>query len=215
MVASQKQLPAACHPGRRCTKQQHPDNLFPVKGEDNRCYSLCANKGARMASSQSFDITTGCDVQEVDNAVNQATKEIRQRYDFKDVEVGIELLRKDNKIVLTGPNAFKVKAMWDVLQGKMVHRGVPVKNLKAGDIVPAPGSTVRQEIALQQGIPIDTAKAIAKFIKEQKLKKVQATIQGEQVRVSSPSREELQNVIALLKQQDYGMELDFGNYRSQ
>jgi cyclic-di-GMP-binding protein len=168
-----------------------------------------------MASTQSFDITTGCDLQEVDNAVNQALKEITQRYDFKGLVVGIELLRKENKIILSGPAAFQLKAMWDVLQSKMVHRRVPVKNLKAGEIQPGPGSTVRQEVALQQGIPTDTARAIAKFIKDQKLKKVQAAIQGEQVRVSSPSREELQNVIALLKQQDYGMELHFGNYRSQ
>jgi len=168
-----------------------------------------------MAVTQSFDITSGCDLQEVDNAVNQATKEIAQRYDFKDVKVGIELLKKENQIVLTGPDDFKLKAMWEVLQAKMVRRGVPVRNLKPGEIRPAGGSTVRQEITLQQGIPTETARAIVKFIKDQKLKKVQAAIQGEQVRISSPSRDELQNVIALLKKQDYGIELQFGNYRSQ
>lgn len=168
-----------------------------------------------MAAIQSFDITTGCDLQEVDNAVNQAIKEITQRYDFKNIKVGIDFTRSENKIVLTGPDDFKLKAMWEVLQTKMVRRGVPVKNLKAGSILPAGGSTVRQEVLLQQGIPSDTAKAIVKFIKDLKMKKVQAAIQGEQVRVSSPSRDELQTVMGQLKQQDYGMELTFGNYRSQ
>ena len=168
-----------------------------------------------MAPMQSFDITTGCDLQEVDNAVNQAIKEITQRYDFKDVKVGIELLRKENQIVLTGPDDFKLKAMGEVLQAKMVRRGVPVKNLKTGDVKPAAGSTVRQEITLQQGIPTETAKAIVKFIKDQKMRKVQAAIQGDQVRVSSPSRDELQTVMALLRKQDYGIELKFGNYRTQ
>jgi len=168
-----------------------------------------------MASTQSFDITTGCDLQEVDNAVNQAIKEITQRYDFKDVKVGIELLKKENQIVLTGPDDFKLRAMWEVLQTKMVRRGVPVRNLKPGEIRPAGGSTVRQEITLQQGIPTEAARAIVKFLKDQKMKKVQASIQGDQVRISSPSRDELQGVIALLKQHDFGMELKFGNYRSQ
>lgn len=167
-----------------------------------------------MSANQSFDITTGCDLQEVDNAVQQALKEIIQRYDFKGIKVGIELLRKENKLVLTGPDDFKLKAVWEVLQTRMVRRNVPVKNLHPGNIEPAGGSTVRQEIALQQGIPTDTAKAIVKFIKEQKMKKVQAAIQGDQVRITSPSRDELQTVMALLKQQDYGIELSFGNYRS-
>jgi hypothetical protein len=166
-----------------------------------------------MAETQSFDITTGCDLQEVDNAVNQATKEITQRYDFKGVKVAIEFRRADNAIVLTGPDEFKIKAMYEVLLSKMVRRGVPVKNLHAGEIQPAAGSTTRQEISLQQGIPTETARAIVKFIKDRKLKKVQVAIQGDQLRVSSPSRDELQAVIALLRQQDYGMELKFGNYR--
>lgn len=168
-----------------------------------------------MSTTQSFDVTTGCDLQEVDNAVNQSVKEITQRYDFKGVKVGIELLRADNKLVLTGPDDFKIKAMYEVLLSKMVRRGVPVKNLKAGEIQPAAGSTARQEIELQQGIPTETARAIVKFLKDRKLKKVQAAIQKDQVRISSPSRDELQAVIALLKQQDYGVELQFGNFRSQ
>ena len=168
-----------------------------------------------MAATQSFDITVGCDLQEVDNAVNQAVKEITQRYDFKGLKVSLELVRAENRIVLAGPEEFKVKAMWEVLQQKLVRRQVPLRNLKPGRIEPAAGGTVRQQIDLQQGIPTDTARAIVKFIKDRKLKKIQAAIQAEQVRVSSPSRDELQGVIALLKQEDFGMELQFGNFRTQ
>jgi hypothetical protein len=167
-----------------------------------------------MAGTQSFDVTTGCNLQEVDNAVNQAIKEIHQRYDFKGVKVGIEFQRSENKIILTGPDDFKLNAMWEILEGKMVRRSVPLKNLTPGKIAPGPGGTVQQEILLQQGIPVETAKAIVKFLKDQHLKKVQATIQGDQVRIASPSRDELQNVIALLKEQDFGMQLNFGNYRT-
>ena len=167
-----------------------------------------------MAANQSFDITSGCDLQEVDNAVNQALKEITQRYDFKGQKVGIEFLRAEGKVVLAGPTEFKVQAMWDVLLAKMARRGVPVKNLKPGKIQAAAGATARQEIELQQGIPVETAREIVKFLKDRKLKKVQASIQGDQVRISSPSRDELQAVIGLLKQQDYGIELKFGNFRS-
>lgn len=168
-----------------------------------------------MAATQSFDITTGCDLQEVDNAVNQALKEIRQRYDFKGLKVDIVFRRAENKLVLQAPDDFKLKAIWDVLQEKMVRRKVPVRNLKPGKVVPALGGTATQEIDLQQGIPIETARAIVKSIKELKIRKVQAEIQGEQVRVSSPVRDDLQRVMALLREQDYGVELNFGNYRSQ
>jgi uncharacterized protein YajQ (UPF0234 family) len=168
-----------------------------------------------MAASQSFDITTGCDLQEVDNAVNQALKEIVQRFDFKGIKVGVELLRADNKVVLTGPDDFKIKAIWEVLQSKLVRRKVPLRNLTPGAIVTAAGGTARQEIELQQGIPIETAREIVKFVKDQKLKKVQVSIQADQVRVSSPSRDELQNVMALVRQKDFGVELNFGNFRSQ
>ena len=167
-----------------------------------------------MAATQSFDITSGCDLQEVDNAVNQAIKEIRQRYDFKGLQVNIDLRRAENKIVLTAPDDFKLEAMWDLLQEKMVRRKVPVKNLQRGNVTPAAGSTVLQEIDLQQGIPIEAARAIVKFIKERTLKKVQAEIQADQVRVSSPSRDELQTLMALLREQDFGVQLNFGNYRS-
>jgi uncharacterized protein YajQ (UPF0234 family) len=167
-----------------------------------------------MAATQSFDITTGCELQEVDNAVNQALKEIRQRYDFKGLKVDIVFHRAENKLALQAPDDFKIRAIWDVLQEKMVRRKVPVRNLKLGKVVPALGGTATQEIDLQQGIPIETARAIVKFIKEQKIRKIQAEIQGDQVRVSSPVRDDLQRVIGLLREQDYGVELNFGNYRS-
>jgi len=162
---------------------------------------------------QSFDITTGCDLQEVDNAVNQALKEVRQRFDFKGLKVDIDFRRAENKIVLRAPDEFKLRALWDVLQQKMVRRNVPIRNLKAGNILPAAGSTVTQDIDLQQGIPGDTAREIVKLIKAQKIKRVQSEIQGDQVRVSSPSRDDLQRVLALLREQDYDLELKFGNYR--
>ncbi len=168
-----------------------------------------------MAATQSFDVTTGCDLQEVDNAVNQAVKEITQRFDFKGVKVGVELLRADNKIILTGPDEFKINAIWDVLQTKLVRRKVPLRNLTPGKLDNAALGTARQEIELQQGIPIETAREIVKFVKENKLKKVQVSIQADQVRVSSPSRDELQGVMALLRQHDFGVELNFGNFRSQ
>jgi uncharacterized protein YajQ (UPF0234 family) len=168
-----------------------------------------------MAVNQSFDITTGCDLQEVDNAVNQTLKEISQRFDFKGLRVGIELRRKENLLVLTAPDEFKLKAMWEVLLGKMTRRRVPVKNLKAGTIQPAAAGTARLEVTLQQGIPDEAARAIVKFVKERKYKRVQLAIQGDQVRVTSPSRDELQDVIAALKTEDFGVELVFGNYRSQ
>jgi hypothetical protein len=167
-----------------------------------------------MASTQSFDITTGCDLQEVDNAVNQALKEIRQRYDFKGLNVGIDFRRNENKLVLHAPDDFKLRAMWDVIQEKMVRRQVPLKNLQHGKALPAAGGTVTQEVNLQQGIPIETARAIVKFVKELRIKKVQAEIQGDQVRIASPSRDDLQTAMHRIKEQDFGFELKFGNYRT-
>ncbi len=168
-----------------------------------------------MAASQSFDITSGCDLQEVDNAVNQARKEINQRYDFKGQKVAIDFQRAENKLVLHAPDDFKLKAMWEVLQEKMIRRSVPVRNLQPGKVNPSGGGAVMQEFLLQQGIPIETSRAIVKFIKEQKVRKLQAEIQADQVRVSSPSRDDLQSVMRLLKEKDFGLELKFGNYRSQ
>lgn len=167
-----------------------------------------------MAVMQSFDITSGCDLQEVDNAVNQALKEIHQRYDFKGLKVGIDYQRAEAKIVLRAPDDFKIKSMWEILQQKMIRRQVPLRNLKLDPITHAGGGTVLQTISLQQGIPSETARAIVKFIKGLRLKKVQSEIQADQVRVSSPSRDDLQNVMRLLREQDFGVELKFGNYRS-
>ena len=167
-----------------------------------------------MAGTQSFDITSGCDLQEVDNAVNMAMKEIRQRYDFKGLNVNIDFRRAENKLVLRAPDDFRLRAMWDIVQEKMVRRRVPLKNLETGKSMPAAGGTVTQEINLQQGIPIETARAMVKFIKELKIKKVQSEIQGDQVRVSSPKRDALQTVMQQIKEKDFGLELQFGNYRS-
>jgi hypothetical protein len=167
-----------------------------------------------MAGTSSFDVTTGVDFMEVKNAVEQATKEITQRYDFKGVKAGIELSEKEKTITLSAPDEFKLKAMWDVLQSKMVRRQVPLKNLKPGKVEPAAMASVRQVVAIQDGLTADMAREVARHIKDAKLKKVQAAIQGDTVRVSSPSKDELQGVIALLKQHDFGVELRFGNYRS-
>ncbi len=167
-----------------------------------------------MAANESFDITTGCDLQEVDNAVNQALKEIHQRYDFKGIKVKIEFKKEDNKIILNAPDDYKLKAVNEILKTKMIRRNVPVKNLKEGTPETALGGSMRLELELQQGIPTDTAKKIVKFLKDKKMRKVQASIQKDQVRVSSPSRDELQKVMGFLKEEDFGVELNFGNYRS-
>jgi cyclic-di-GMP-binding protein len=167
-----------------------------------------------MAAQQSsFDITSTVDLQEVDNAVNQARKEIAQRYDFKGSKASIELKRGENLIELVADDNFKMQAVWDVLQTRMVRRGVPVKNLDPSEILPMAGGLVRRTVTLKQGISGDAAKAIVQFLKNQSLKKVQATIQADQVRVSSASKDELQTAIQLLRTGDFGLELQFGNYR--
>ncbi len=165
-------------------------------------------------AQESFDITTGVDLQEVDNAVNQTRKEIGQRYDFKGKKAEIEYDRKEAKLTLAAEDEFYLNSLWQVLQERMVSRKVPIKNLQRGTIDSASGGTVRQEVKMAQGLSQDTARAIVKYLKDQKLKKVQSQIQGDAVRVSSPSRDELQNVMALLRQQTYDVELQFGNYRS-
>jgi uncharacterized protein YajQ (UPF0234 family) len=166
-----------------------------------------------MAGQPSFDVTSTVDLQEVDNAVNQARKEIAQRYDFKGSKAAIEFKRAENKIEIVADDNFKMDAVWDILQTRMVRRGVPVKNLKAGDVLPMAGSLVSRTIELQQGIPIEAAREIVKYLKDQKLKKVQAAIQADQLRISSPSKDELQGAMRLLKAHDFGVELQFGNYR--
>ena len=164
-----------------------------------------------MASNASFDISTGADLQEVDNAVNQALKEIAQRYDFKGTHCTIEFDRPTAEIRLSADDEFRMDALLDVLQGRMIKRGVPVKNLKIGDPVQGTGQSVRRTVSLTQGIPQDAAKKIVKAIKDGGFKKTQASIQGDEIRVTSPSKDELQAVIAMLRGGDYGVELKFGN----
>lgn len=166
-----------------------------------------------MAKDETFDITTGCDLQEVANAVNQAKKEIENRFDFKGIVAEIDYNHGDTKIGLHAQDDYKLDAMWQVLQGRLIARNVPVKNLTRGTPQKASQGTIRQDVTLVQGIEQDIAKKIVKYLKDQKYKKVQSQVQGEAVRVSSPSRDELQQVITDLKTQDYGIELKFGNYR--
>jgi len=166
-----------------------------------------------MANLASFDITSGVDLQEVDNAVNQANKEVAQRYDFKGSKASIDFNKGENSLTLIADNDFKMTALWEILQTRLVRRGVPTKNLKPGDLERAANDTVRRVIALQQGIPTEAAKDIVKFLKERKLKKVQAAIQADQVRVSAVSKDDLQEAMRLLREHDFGVALQFGNYR--
>ena len=166
-----------------------------------------------MAKDASFDITTGVDLQEVDNAVNQAQKEIAQRYDFKGAAVEIEFKRAEGVVNLSADSDMRMRALFDVLQSKLIKRGVPVKNLDIGEITPAGGDILKRVVKLKQALDTETAKKVAAAIKDQKFKKVQASIQGEQVRVSAPSRDELQAVIQFIRAGDYGVELQVGNYR--
>src|SRR5919108_4403372 len=148
-----------------------------------------------MASNSSFDVSTGSDLQEVDNAVNQTLKAIAQRYDFKGTHCEVSFDRGKAEIRLSADDEYRMDALVDVLKTKMIKRGVPVKNLKFGDIEPATGQSVRRTVNLAQGIPQDVSKRMVKTIKDQGFKKVQAAIQGDEVRVSAPSRDELQTVI--------------------
>jgi cyclic-di-GMP-binding protein len=166
-----------------------------------------------MADTNSFDVTTGVDLQEVDNAVNQAQKEAAQRYDFKGALVVIDFNRAESKIELKTDSDMRMEALLDMLNSKLIKRGVPVKNLDIGDVKPMGGDTLMRTIGLKMNLDGDTAKKVAAAIKAAKLKKVVAAIQGEQVRVTSPSRNDLQDAIALLRKEDFGVELKFGNFR--
>lgn len=166
-----------------------------------------------MAKTSSFDVTTGVDLQEVDNAVNQASKEIAQRYDFKGTSCTIELDRKEGVVKLDADDEYRLKAIYDVLQSKLVKRGVPLKNLDEGKVETGTLGRARQTLGLKQGIPQDTAKEIVKEVKGAGFKKVQVAIQGDQLRVSAPSKDDLQEVIAFLRSKDFGIDLQFGNYR--
>jgi len=167
-----------------------------------------------MAASNSFDVTTDVDMMEVQNAVDQATKEISQRYDFKALKVEVTLDAKAKTITLAAPDDNRLNAVWDVLQSKMVKRKVPLKNLKPGKIESAAGSSTRQVVAIQDGLTAEQAKEVVRYLKDAKLKRVQASINAETVRISGPDKDDLQGAMALLKQHDFGVELKFGNYRS-
>src|SRR5271165_4809542 len=163
-------------------------------------------------AENSFDIVSKVDLQEVSNAVQQALKEIHTRYDLKDSKSDIHLDDKE-ALVLSSADDYKLKAVNDVLQSKLIKRGVSLKALTYGAIEPAAGSTVRQKVELQQGIAIEKAREIVKLVKNSKLK-VQASIQGDFVRVSGKDRDTLQQIIAMLKQSDFGIDMQFTNYRN-
>ncbi|MBI3600649.1 MAG: YajQ family cyclic di-GMP-binding protein [Nitrospinae bacterium] len=165
-----------------------------------------------MAKDNSFDIVSVVEMPEVVNAINQAMMEIKQRFDFKGSKSNIKLEEKDKKIVIVSDDEYKLKSVIDILQSKLVKRGVSLKALIYDKVEPATGGAVRQVITLQNGIPAEKAKEIVKIIKDAKLK-VQAQIQGEQVRVSGKNKDDLQGVIALLRGKDMGIDLQFVNYR--
>jgi uncharacterized protein YajQ (UPF0234 family) len=166
-----------------------------------------------VAATSSFDVTSPIDFQEVDNGLNQARKEVGQRYDFKGARADIDLNTTEKTLTLVADDEFKMNQLWEIVQTRLVRRGVPIKNFKSGESEAAAGGTVRRVYAIQEGIPIEAAREIVKFIKERKLKKVQAAIQGDQVRVSAPSKDDLQEAIRVLREQDFGIALHFGNYR--
>ena len=160
-----------------------------------------------------FDIVSKIEIPEVSNAIQQTVKEIQTRFDLKDSKSDIELNEKDQKITLASSDEFKLKAVKDILESKLVKRKVPLKGLTYGPVQPAAGSSVRQEITLQQGISTEKAREIVKVIKDSK-KKVQASIQGDLVRVSGKDRDILQDIIHLLRDKDFGIDMQFTNYRS-
>jgi len=164
-----------------------------------------------MAKENSFDIVSKTDYAEVTNALNQTEKEISQRFDFKGSKATVELQQKD--LMLAAEDDTKLRNMNDILQSKLVKRGISLKALDYQKIEPAAGGTVRQLVKIQQGIPTDKAKEVVKFIKDGKYK-VQASIQGETVRVSGKDRDTLQEVISALKGKDFGIDMQFDNYRS-
>lgn len=165
-----------------------------------------------MAQSNSFDIVSEVNLQEVDNALNQARKEIAQRYDFKDSKSSLEFQQKDKKIIVISDDDFKLKSVLDILQSKLIKRGVPIKALKYGAASPAANTTVRQEISLRVGIEKEDAKILVKKIKDSGIR-VQPQIMDDQVRVTGKSKDDLQQVIALLKEAELSFAIQFVNYR--
>jgi len=164
-----------------------------------------------MAQQNSFDIVSQLERAEIVNALDQTMKEVRQRFDFKGSKAEVRL--EEEELILTAEDETKLRNMNDILQQKLVRRGVPLKAFTYGRAEPAAGSTLRQHVAIQQGIPIDKAKEIVKHIKDIKAK-VQASIQGDVVRVSGKDRDTLQDVIARLKEKDFGINMQYTNYRS-
>jgi uncharacterized protein YajQ (UPF0234 family) len=166
-----------------------------------------------MPATSSFDVTSPIDFQEVDNALNQARKEVGQRFDFKGSKSDITLNATEKTLTLISDDEFKMNALWEIVQTRLVRRGVPIKNFQGGDSEAASGGTVRRVYTIQEGISIEAAREIVKYLKDKKLKKVQASIQGDQVRVTSPSKDDLQEAIRALRDHDFGVALQFGNYR--
>ena len=166
-----------------------------------------------MAKKSSFDVSTGVDLQEVDNAVNQARKEIATRYDFKGTDCTVEFDRTGGAIRLEADDEYRLTAVLQVVREKLTRRSVPVKNLDQGGVETGSLGRARQTVGLKQGIDQETAKKMVKAVKNHGFKKVQVQIQGDELRVTSPSKDELQQVMALLKGEDWGIELQFGNYR--
>jgi uncharacterized protein YajQ (UPF0234 family) len=164
-----------------------------------------------MAKENSFDIVSKTDYAEIENALNQTIKEVQQRFDFKGSKATVELTDKD--LIMSAEDETRLRNMNDILQSKFIKRGISLKALDYQKIEPAAGGTVRQTVKIQQGIPIEKAKEIVKFIKDEKLK-VQASIQGETVRVSGKDRDTLQETIAKLKAKDFGIDMQFDNFRS-
>ncbi len=165
-----------------------------------------------MADTFSFDAVSIIDMQEVDNALNQARKEIVQRYDFKGSKTSIELDAKANTLTIVSDDDFKVKSVVDILQSKMIRRGISVKALKFGKIEPAAGGLARQVITLQSGIDKENAKKITTLVKNSGLK-VQAQIMGDQIRVSGKNKDDLQSIMQMIRDADFDFAAQFVNYR--
>ena len=166
-----------------------------------------------MASKNSFDVSTGVDLQEVDNAVNQATKEIQTRYDFKGTDCSINFDRDSGKLHLEADDEYRITQVLQILREKLAKRGVPLKNLDQEDVETGSVGRARQILSLKQGIDKEIAKEMVKAVKQEGFKKVQVQIQEDQLRVISPSKDDLQKVQGFLKEGDWGLELHFGNYR--
>lgn len=168
-----------------------------------------------MAKMQSFDVTSGVDLQEVDNALNQARREVGQRFDFKGGRAEIELDRGAGTVRLTASDEYRLQALLGVVREKLARRKVPLRNVREGKVEPAAGGGSRMTLTLQQGIPMEVAKEVSRAVRDLGLKKIQAQIQGDQLRIQGPDRDQLQEVIRSLRGHDFGLELQFGNYRSQ